>query len=245
MSSNPLIRSNPALTRGFRAAGTTSTGPMTVEGTVVKTALLLAAFVVAAAAGWPLAHRIGISWVLPVILAAFAVSVLLSYRPHLAPKLALPYAVGEGLAVGAISATYNARFHGIVASAATITVAIFAALLLAYRSGRIRVSGRFTRGIIAATGGIAIFYLITLLVGAFGVTMPLVYSSSPAGIAFSVAVVVLAAANLVVDFDFIDRNARRGAPGYMEWYAAFGLLVTVVWLYLEVLRLLAKLQSRR
>jgi uncharacterized YccA/Bax inhibitor family protein len=125
-----------------------------------------------------------------------------------------------------------------------LTFGTLAALLLAYRSGLIRATENFKLGVFAATGGIALLYLVSMVMGFFGKSIPFIHSAGPIGIGFSVFVVVIAALNLVLDFDFIETGAQRGAPKYMEWYGAFGLLVTLVWLYLEILRLLAKLQGR-
>jgi len=126
-----------------------------------------------------------------------------------------------------------------------LTFGTLGALLLAYRSGIIKPTENFKLGIVAATGGIGIIYLLSFVLGMFHIQVPVIHSSSPIGILFSLVVVVIAALNLVMDFDFIEEGAERGAPKYMEWYGAFGLLVTLIWLYLELLRLLAKLQSRR
>jgi uncharacterized YccA/Bax inhibitor family protein len=129
--------------------------------------------------------------------------------------------------------------------AVLLTFGTLGALLLAYTSRLIKATENFKLGIVAATGGIALFYLVSMILGFFGVQIPMIYGSGPVGIIFSVIVVVVAALNLVLDFDFIEQGAEQGAPKYMEWYAAFGLIVTLVWLYMEILRLLSKLQSRR
>lgn len=245
-----LLRSNPALTRGFESASAlrtgspatgTDTGVMTIAGTVDKTVVSLVVLLAAAVLGW----RVGFSGLaFGALLAAFVIAMVTSFRPHLSPKTVLPYALLEGFAVGGISRAYNDQFDGIVLTAAGLTFAILAALLALYRSRVIKVTRNFVLGVSAATIGVALFYGISLLMRAFGVDVPLVGSNSGWGIAFSVFVVVLASANLVVDFDFIERGAEQGLPKYMEWYGAFGLMVTLVWLYLELLRLLSKLQSR-
>ena len=129
-------------------------------------------------------------------------------------------------------------------NAVALTFGVLGALLLAYRSGWIRPSENFKLGVAAATGGIALVYMVSMGMSFFGRTMPYIHESTPIGIGFSLVVIVLASLNLVLDFDFIERGAEVGAPKYMEWYGAFGLLVTLVWLYLEILRLLAKLQGR-
>jgi uncharacterized YccA/Bax inhibitor family protein len=154
------------------------------------------------------------------------------------------YALLEGLFLGGISAAFEAKFPGIVIQAVALTFGTLFALLIAYRSGLIKPTENFKLGIFAATGGIALFYLVSMVLGFFHVNVPLINSSSPLGIGFSVVVVIIAALNLVLDFDFIEKGSQMGAPKYMEWYAGFGLLVTLVWLYVEILRLLSKLRSR-
>jgi uncharacterized YccA/Bax inhibitor family protein len=148
------------------------------------------------------------------------------------------------LVIGGVSTMFEAKFPGIVIQAAALTLGTCLALLLAYKSRLIQATENFKLGVVAATGGIALFYLITIVLGFFGIQIPLLYSSGWVGIGFSLFVVVIAALNLVLDFDFIEQGAARGAPKYMEWYGAFGLMVTLIWLYLEMLRLLAKLRSR-
>jgi uncharacterized YccA/Bax inhibitor family protein len=155
------------------------------------------------------------------------------------------YALCEGLFLGGLSAMYEIRFHGIVLQAAMLTFGTLFALLAAYRSGLIRATENFKLGICAATGGIALVYIVTMVLGMFGVRVPYIHDSGLIGIGFSLFVVVIAALNLVLDFDFIEQGSAVGAPKYMEWYAAFGLLVTLIWLYIEFLRLLAKLNSRK
>jgi uncharacterized YccA/Bax inhibitor family protein len=155
------------------------------------------------------------------------------------------YALLEGLFLGGISAIFEAQYPGIVIQAVSLTFGTLFCLLLAYRSGIIKVTENFKLGVAAATGGIALIYLATLVLGLFGVRMPFIHESGLIGIGFSLFVVVIAALNLVLDFDFIESGAKSGAPKYMEWYAAFGLMVTLIWLYIEILRLLAKLRSRR
>ena len=151
----------------------------------------------------------------------------------------------EGLALGGISVVFEASYPGIVSQAIFLTFGTLGALLMAYRSGLIRATENFKLGVVAATGGIALVYLASMVLGFFGMSVPLIHSSGTFGILFSVFVVVIAALNLVLDFDFIEQGVERGAPKYMEWYGAFGLMVTLVWLYLEILRLLAKLNDRR
>jgi uncharacterized YccA/Bax inhibitor family protein len=162
-----------------------------------------------------------------------------------APVTTPLYAAFEGVALGGISVIFESQYPGIVSQAVFLTFGTLAALLFAYRSGLVKATENFKLGIVAATGGIALVYLLSFILGFFGMSVPLIHSSGTWGILFSMFVVVIAALNLVLDFDFIETGVERGSPKYMEWYAAFGLLVTLVWLYLEILRLLAKLNSRR
>ena len=154
------------------------------------------------------------------------------------------YALLEGLALGGISAIFEARFPGIVVQAVGLTFGALFCLLIAYKSGMIKVTENFKLGVVSATGAIALFYVVSLLLGMFGISLPFIHGSGIIGIGFSLFVVAIAALNLVLDFDFIENGADRGAPKYMEWYAAFGLIVTLVWLYIEILRLLSKIRSR-
>jgi uncharacterized YccA/Bax inhibitor family protein len=151
----------------------------------------------------------------------------------------------EGLFLGGISAFYEARYPGIVIQAVALTFGTAFALLMAYKSRLIRATENFKLGVFAATGGIFLLYLVSMVLGFFGIRIGFIHDSGPIGIGFSLVVVVIAALNLVLDFDFIEKGAEHGAPKFMEWYGAFGLVVTLVWLYLEILRLLGKLASRK
>ena len=157
------------------------------------------------------------------------------------------YAILEGSLLGGISYMYNTMYDGIVSQAIQLTVGILLALLFAYKSGYIKATENFKLGVFAATGGIAIIYLINFIMSFFGSGLPVmdINNSSMFSIGFSLVVVIIASLNLVLDFDFIEEGVEKGAPKYMEWYGAFGLMITLVWLYLEILRLLAKLNSRR
>jgi uncharacterized YccA/Bax inhibitor family protein len=178
-------------------------------------------------------------------IGGLVVAIVTIFKKEWSPVTAPLYAVLEGLFIGAVSAMFELRFPGIVMQAAGLTFGTLGALLLAYRSGLIRATENFKLGVVAATGGIALLYLANIGMRLFGFEgMGFIHESSWIGIAFSGFVVVIAALNLVLDFDFIEQGVEHGAPKYMEWYAAFGLLVTLIWLYLEILRLLAKLQSR-
>ena len=250
MATTLAMRSgNPALGaetfRGIpRAIGAES---MTIQGTVNKTALALMILLVTATYTWNLGladPRVPVLMIIGVIGGLIAAMVTI-FRPVWAPATTPVYAALEGLALGGISATFEARYPGLVSQAVFLTFGTLGALLIAYRSGWIKATENFKLGVVAATGGIFFIYMIGFVMSLFGASIPLVHSSGTFGIVFSLFVVGVAALNLVLDFDFIEQGATRGAPKYMEWYGAFGLLVTLVWLYLEILRLLAKLQDRR
>ena len=251
MNTHLALRSgNPALTADtFHSTRTgTSDEAMTVGGTVNKTALALLILLVTATYTWNAGAagdpRVGTYTMLGVI-GGFIVALLTIFKKKWAPISTPIYAALEGLALGGISVAFETAYPGIVSQAVFLTFGTLGALLLAYRSGLIRATENFKLGVVAATGGIMFVYLISFVLSFFGTSIPLVHGSGTFGILFSLFVVAIAALNLVLDFDFIEEGAERGAPKFMEWYAAFGLLVTLIWLYLEILRLLAKLQSRR
>lgn len=221
---------------------------MTLSGTVNKSAILLGLTLISASVSWKavLAQpSLGMALLVGGAIVGFILALVISFKAQWAPMLAPAYALAEGLFVGAISYRYESLYNGIVLQAALLTAGVLVALLAAYKSGLIKASENFKLGIVAATGGIALVYLATILLGFFGVQIPYIHGNGLIGIAFSGFVVVIAALNLVLDFDFIEQGAESGAPKYMEWYGAFGLLVTLIWLYIEILRLLAKLASRR
>ena len=239
---------NPALGADtFRAAPRTiGDEAMTIQGTVNKTALALVVLLVAATYSWNLGigdPRVPVFMMVGII-GGLVVAMATVFKPTWAPVTTPLYAALEGLALGGISATFEARYPGLVSQAVFLTFGTLGAMLMAYRSGLIKATENFKLGVFAATGGIALVYLINFVMSLFGASIPLINSSGTFGIVFSLFVVGIAALNLVLDFDFIEQGAARGAPKYMEWYGAFGLLVTLVWLYLEILRLLAKLQKR-
>jgi uncharacterized YccA/Bax inhibitor family protein len=245
-----LRTSNPALNdQVFRGEGAAFGAAMTVQGTVNKTGILLLCTVATAAWAWNIflhshsAQAVGplaLVGVIGGLVFAFATIFKKTWAPVTAPI----YALFEGLVLGSVSAILEVRFPGIAIQAVSLTFGTMVALLLVYRSGLIRVTDNFRTGIFAATGGIAIFYLIEMVLGFFGVHFTAVNGNGAIGIGFSVFVVIIAALNLVLNFDFIENGARAGAPKYMEWYGAFGMMVTLIWLYFEILQLLSKLRSR-
>lgn len=242
--------SNPTLNeKVFERAGYGSGNTMTINGTVNKVGILLLLVLVPAAYMW---NQVMTAWepsqaLGPALLGGiggFVVALVTIFKKTWAPVTAPLYALLEGLFLGGISATYNIQFQGLPMQAVALTFGTLGVLLLAYRTGLVRATENFKLGVVAATGGIAMLYMVSIVMSFFGTRIPFIHEAGLFGIGFSLFVVVIAALNLVLDFDFIEKGSEMGAPKYMEWYAAFGLLVTLVWLYLEILRLLAKLQSR-
>ena len=242
--------SNPALNdQAFRGAGVAIGEPMTLQGTVNKTGVLLLCVIATAAWTWNIfmhshSQESAMSLALVGGIGGFIVALVTIFKKTWAPVTASIYALLEGLVLGGISAMFELHYPGIAIQAVSLTFGTLAVLLLVYRSGLIPVTQNFKLGVVAATGGIALFYFVTIILGFFGVHFTTINGSGPIGIGFSVFVVIIAALNLVLDFDFIENAVGAGAPKYMEWYAAFGLMVTLIWLYFEILRLLSKLRSR-
>lgn len=237
---------NPVFNDRLLTPGQVSSESMTVNGTIQKT--FLALFLLVFSGGWMWAKVVSGTvpgFIMIFALAAFIVGLVISFKPTTAPMLVPVYAVLEGLLIGGISAIFEMRYPGLVMQAVSLTCGVLFCLLVAYRSGMIRATAKFKIGVIAATGAIALIYLVSFILSLFHVNMPLIHGSSGLGIAFSVVVTAVAALNLILDFDFIENAAAAGAPKYMEWYGAFGLLVTLIWLYIEILKLLAKLRDRR
>jgi uncharacterized YccA/Bax inhibitor family protein len=242
--------SNPALGENtFREVSGFAGDAMTVSGTVNKAGILMLLCVASAAWTWNRFFATGDpASVMPMLaiggIGGFILAMVTIFKKDWAGITAPLYALAEGALLGGISAMFEVRFKGIAIQAVMLTFGTLVAMLLVYRSGLIKVNDKFRIGVIAATGGIALFYLAQFILGFFGISFHAVNSGSPIGIGFSLLVVGIAALNLVLDFDLIENGARYNAPKYMEWYSAFALMVTLVWLYLEVLRLLSKFRSR-
>jgi uncharacterized YccA/Bax inhibitor family protein len=169
---------------------------------------------------------------------------IISFKQTLAPYLSIPYAACEGLLIGGLSAVLEKRYPGIALQAVGLTIGVMAALLLAYTMRIIRVTQRLRSMVVGATGAIALLYLASIVLGFFHVNVAFLNDASPLSMGVSLVIIGVAALNLVLDFDLIETGVAQGAPRYMEWYAAFGTLVTLVWLYLEILRFLSKARSR-
>jgi uncharacterized YccA/Bax inhibitor family protein len=242
--------SNPTLNdKVFKGLPGTMGETMTLEGTVNKTGILLLCAMATAAWTWHLAMNPATEPIDALLLVVGLVGGLIfalvtTFKKTWAPVTAPMYALLEGLVLGSISAMLEQRYPGIAIESVCLTFGTMFVLLLAYRSGMIKVTQKFRLGVIAATGAIFLFYMAEMLLGFFGINFTSVNGSGPLGIGISLVIVCVAALNLVLDFDFIERGVDAGAPKYMEWYGAFGLMVTLVWLYLEMLRLMAKVRRR-
>tara|TARA_Y100000590_G_scaffold410555_1_gene503727 strand:- start:203 stop:943 length:741 start_codon:yes stop_codon:yes gene_type:complete len=239
-----LRSGNPALNqktfKGLQADGTT----MTIDGTVNKTSIALILLLLSAYYTFSTGST---SYILFGFIGGIILAIATVIKKQWAPITVPIYAILEGLALGGISAIYESMYTGIVQQAIFLTLGIFAALLFAYKTKIIQATENFKLGVFAATGGIAIVYFISFIMRLFGSGLSImnIENASLMSIGFSFFVVIIASLNLVLDFDFIEEASESNVPKYMEWYATFGLLVTLIWLYLEILRLLAKLQSRR
>jgi uncharacterized YccA/Bax inhibitor family protein len=221
---------------------------MTIQGTVVKSIILLLCILLTAGYTWTVAMQSGPAAVTPWLWGGLITGLILAFatifKKEWAPITAPLYALAEGLFLGGISAVFEVQYPGIVIQAVGLTFGVLAVMLFAYETGWIRPTEKFVWGVVAATGGIALFYFVAIMLSFFGINMGMVFGNGLFGIAFSVFVVCVAALNLIIDFGVIEQGASRGLPKFMEWYGAFALMVTLVWLYLEILRLLSKLRSR-
>lgn len=240
---------------------------MTVQGTVNKSFVLLGLLMVTASWVWsklmevvaplmeqsqyggtaPGTPQMVMTFMMVGLIGGFIVAIVTAFKKQWAPVTAPLYALLEGFAIGGLSAFFELQYPGIVLQAVSLTFGTLFSLLLVYKTGLIKVTQRFRTGLMAATGAIMLFYVVTFVASLFGANLfeGVRWGSSPIGIGFSLVVVTIAALNLVLDFDFIERGSRSNAPKYMEWYGAFGLMVTLIWLYIEILRLLVKLRNRR
>lgn len=234
-SRNPMFRES-AMSRFSSGAGV-----MTMEGFINKCGILFACLVFSFSWIWNNPHMSGL--MIPAALVGFVLAMITCFNPSAAKITSPLYALAEGVFLGAISRMYEAQASGLVMQAVMLTFAVFGVMLFVYRAGLVKVNAKFRTIMMGAMGGIAVLYLASLVLGLFGISIPLIFGAGPVGIAFSLVVVTIAAFCLMLDFDFIQRTVGNASKD-MEWYGAFSLLVTIVWLYLEILRLLSKLNRR-
>ncbi len=247
---------NPVLSEKVfnQAHAIDSTDVMTVKGTAFKSIVLIFMVFAGAAYTWKMYYNAinpaSITpWMWGGIIGGFITAIIISFKPNLAQYLAPVYAVLEGLFLGAISAMFNQAFAesapGIVINATLLTILTAFAMLVVYRTGLIKVNDKFMRIMTAAIGAIALYYIVNIILSMFGVNLVMLHNSGPLSIGISLIIIGVAAFSLLMDFNFIEKAAKQGAPKYMEWYGAFALMVTLVWLYLEILKLLAKFAGGR
>jgi len=243
-SSNPVLGS-----KVFEKVNTgvySDSGTMTINGTINKTFITFILMLASASVTWKMALQGEMASVVPFIIlgavGGLITAIIISFKPTAAPIATPIYAILEGLFLGAISAQFSYLYNGIVIQAVGLTFLTLFLMLFLYKTGVIKVTQKLRTGIITATGAIFVFYMLSFVLRLFGLNIPIF--AGGLGIIVSLVIVGIAALNLVLDFDFIDRGAQSGAPKFMEWYGAFGLMVTLVWLYLEILRLLALIAGR-
>lgn len=241
--------SNPALNENTFEGRVAVTGEaMTLQGTVNKSGVLLLCVVITAAWTWGIAHsqapEAALPWMMGGFIGGLVFALVTIFKKEWSPITAPVYALCEGLVLGGISALLERSYPGIAIQAMGLTFGVTAVMLMLYRTGILRATPKFTVGVVAATGGIFLVYMVDLVLGIFGRHVPLLNSAGPWGIGLSVVIVIIAALNLILDFDFVETGVHARAPKYMEWYGAFGIMVTLVWMYLEILRLLSKMRQR-
>jgi uncharacterized YccA/Bax inhibitor family protein len=241
--------SNPALNENtFEGRVAAAREAMTLQGTVNKTGVLLLCVVITAAWTWGIAHsqapEAALPWMMGGLIGGLVFALVTIFKKEWSPVTSPIYALCEGLVLGGISALLERTYPGIAIQAMGLTFGVTAVMLMLYRTGILRATPKFTVGVVAATGGVFLVYMIDLVLGIFGRHVPLLNSAGPLGIGVSAVIVIIAALNLILDFDFVETGVHARAPKYMEWYGAFGIMVTLVWMYLEILRLLSKVRQR-
>ncbi|MEW6593124.1 MAG: Bax inhibitor-1/YccA family protein [Candidatus Hadarchaeota archaeon] len=236
---NPVLKDRAATWE----SAATSVDSMTINGTVNKTLLLLGILVAGAFVAWniPLTTT---AYIFSGAIVALIFGFVTIFMKSLAWITSPIYALAEGLALGGISKYFEMVYPGIVPQAVALTLGVLFCLLLIYKSGLIPVTANLALGVATAMMAIFLIYFLSFVLGLFGYRVPFIHESGAIGIAFSLFVIVMASLNLVLDFDFIEKWEDAGAPKHMEWYGAFGLMVSLVWLYMEILRLLAKMRKR-
>jgi uncharacterized YccA/Bax inhibitor family protein len=245
-----LRSSNPVMTGSIyeKAGSSASESAMTITGTLNKIGLMLLLLIASASYTWKLVlgddpTRVGTLAIVGGI-GGFILAMITIFSPKSSPYTAPVYAILEGMFLGAISAVINAQYPGVAFQAVLLTIGTLFTMLFLYRSGHIRATPKFRRGVMMATGAVFFAYLISWILSLLGIPMGFMHSSGPLGIIISLVIIVVAALNLIMDFDFIEKGSQMGAPKYMEWYGAFGLMVTLIWLYIEFLRLLSRFGGR-
>jgi len=243
--------SNPALKRGAfseHARIIDEAHTMTIQGTINKIGILFVFLFLTAGWTWHVFSTRGVPAVMPYlvvgVIGGLIFALITIFKRSWAPFTAPVYAALEGLVIGGLSAILEAEFEGIVLQAVGLTFGVLVAMFFIYKARIIKVTGKFITGVLIATGGVFLMYLATFVLGLFGVRMPYIHEGGTVGILISAGIIIIASLNLLLDFHLIEKGAERGAPKQMEWYGAFALIVTMIWLYIEILRLLSMIRSR-
>ncbi|OED36660.1 hypothetical protein AB834_02775 [PVC group bacterium (ex Bugula neritina AB1)] len=241
--------SNPVLSKDVfsRYHSGDSVSKMTVQGVVSKTAILFLCVLATASWSWAQGSQ-GLSiggWFMGASIFGFILAIVMAFKPQYAPVLAPAYSLCQGVTIGFISSLFERSYPGLVMQAVVLTFSVLGTMLFLYKARIIQATDRFRRIIMIGMGAIFLVYFMSMILSFFSVQIPMIHSSGPIGILFSFVVIGFASFSLIMDFDFIEQGSRYGAPKYMEWYASFGLIVTLIWIYMEILRLLAKLSDRR
>lgn len=244
MTSNPMAQS--AL---YQNVSGVAEKPMTISGAINKTVFLLIIAAITAIYTWNLAmtgfmDKVTI-FIFGGMIAGFVLAIIMRFKPEQAKILSIGYAVCEGLVLGGISAIFETQFKGIVLQAVGATFITLFSMLFLYKTGIIKATETFKKVVITATMAIFVFYLINAIALFFGANFPSIFNSGILGIGISLFICVVASLNFILDFDFIEQGAANYAPKYFEWFGAFAMLVTLVWLYIEILRLLSMLRNDR
>jgi uncharacterized YccA/Bax inhibitor family protein len=237
-TSNPMLKREGAFAGAWAGAA-----PMTLQGTINKAGVLLLLCIGSAAFSWANPELRG-PFVIVGLIGGFIACMVGTFKPTTSPIAGPIYAVLEGLVLGAISQIFSAKYPGIVTNAVLLTFGVMGIMLMLYTTRVIRVTNGLVKGVLAATAAVALVYIVDIVLGMFGMRVPLIHESGPLGIGISLVIVGIAAFNLLIDFAVIEGGVEHGSPKYMEWYCGMALLVTLVWLYLELLRLLSKLRGR-
>ena len=244
-SRNPVLGKNTFSQFGF--AGSADSAGMTVQGTLNKSLLLVVLACTSGVVSWAIIGAnpgMGMAMIVLSAIVAFVLAMVASFRPQSSPVVAPIYAVTEGLVLGGVSALYATMANGIVPLAVGLTLSVLLVMLVLYRAGILRATPAFTRMVVVATGGVFVLYMVAIGLSFFHLSLPGLWTPTPLGIGIQLVIVGIAALNFILDFDFIERGSQQGAPKFMEWYGAFSICVTLFWLYLEILRLLALMNSR-
>jgi uncharacterized YccA/Bax inhibitor family protein len=238
-SSNPVFNEKSLAKESAGYVGQ-ETRTFTLQSAINKTFVLMGLLLLTSVIGFKFANPI---FIIGGAIGGLIIVLIAVFKKEWSPVLAPIYAVLEGLFVGGISSIYAGAYNGIILQAISLTLLVFFSMLVIYKTRIIPVTNKLRVGIVMATGAIFLVYLLSFILSFFGINMPMIHESGPIGIIFSLVVIGIAALNLLLDFDLFEKGEQMNAPSYMEWFAGLALMITVVWIYIEMLRLLSKLRE--